>query len=307
MDTDITKIQELLYELRVGEVMTSDVIIVTPQTSMRDVQEILRVHRISGVPVMTDDKLVGIVSIMDLIQALESDQIDHPVGQWMTQQVQALYADEHVISAIQKLQQTGYGRFPVIDRTTNEMVGILTQGDIIKGALKRLDIDYRQREYAQYRPQQFFEDMRSEHTSIILRYAIKAQDFVHGGQASSQFKRSLRTLSILPDILRRVAVATYEAEMNLVLHTTDGGTIRAEIQEDRIRVDISDHGPGIPDVEQAMKPGFSTAPEWIREMGFGAGMGLTNIENCADEMRLRSQMGRGTHLRIWFRLNDSEG
>jgi anti-sigma regulatory factor (Ser/Thr protein kinase) len=243
---------------------------------------------------------------MDIIQALENGEIDHPVAQCMTQEINALYADEQVISAIRKFQQTGYGRFPVLDRTTEEMVGILTQGDVIKGTLKQLDIDYRRREYDQYRPQHFFRDMQSQSTSIVLRYGVKAKDFVYGGQASSQFKRSLGSLGIPPGILRRVAIATYEAEMNLVLHTTDGGSIRAEIQADSIRVDVGDRGPGIPDIEEAMKPGFSTAPEWIREMGFGAGMGLTNIQNCADEMRLRSRVGRGTHLRILFRLDDSE-
>jgi CBS domain-containing protein/anti-sigma regulatory factor (Ser/Thr protein kinase) len=303
METSITKTQEILYELRVGEVMTRSVITVTPQTSMREVKEILRVHRISGTPVLSGDKLVGIVSIMDIIQSLEAREIDQAVGERMTRQTQVLYADERVMAAIRKFQQTGFGRFPVVDRATGGLVGILTQGDIIKGTLKRLDIDYRQRESVHYQPQRFFEDVLSQDTSIILRYTVKAQDFVHGGKASSQLKRSLQKLGIDPEVLRCVAVATYEAEMNLVLHTTDGGTIRADVRADSIRVDISDRGPGIPDVEQAMKPGFSTAPEWIREMGFGAGMGLTNIKNCADEMRLCSRMDRGTHLRILFHLD----
>jgi anti-sigma regulatory factor (Ser/Thr protein kinase) len=94
--------------------------------------------------------------------------------------------------------------------------------------------------------------------------------------------------------------------MNLVLHTTEGGKIRAHVSPDTIRIDISDRGPGIPDVEQAMQPGYSTAPEWIREMGFGAGMGLSNIKDCADEMSLRSKMGKGTHLRLVFRLAGQE-
>jgi anti-sigma regulatory factor (Ser/Thr protein kinase) len=207
-----------------------------------------------------------------------------------------------VISAIKKLQQTGYGRFPVIDRTTQHLVGILTQGDIIKGTLKQLDIDYRKREVDKYQPTDLFHDVISQDTSLTLRYTVKARDLVHGGRASSQLKRSLQHLRIPPEILRRIAVATYEAEMNLILHTTDGGTIRADVRTDEIRIDAYDRGPGIPDVEQAMQPGFSTASEWIREMGFGAGMGLSNIKQCADAMSLRSRVGRGTHLRTLFRL-----
>ena len=302
MDKDVSKIQEIFYELRVEKVMTRDVITVTPQTSMRELQVILREHRISGAPVLDDGRLIGVVSLMDLIQTLEAMQIDERVADHMTYNVETLYGDERVISAISKFQQTGYGRFPVIDRDSGELIGILTQGDIIKGTLLQLDIDYRRREAGhQYEPR-FFEDLSSEETSVVLRYTIQPQDFMHGGEASSQFKRSLQKLGVHPSILRRVAVATYEAEMTLVLHTTAGGTIRAEVRADSIGIDVCDEGPGIPDVDQAMQPGYSTAPEWIREMGFGAGMGLSNIQHCADEMSLESELGKGTNLRIVFRL-----
>jgi CBS domain-containing protein/anti-sigma regulatory factor (Ser/Thr protein kinase) len=303
MNKDVTKIQEIFYELRVDEVMTRDVSTVTPQASMGDLQELLRRHRISGAPVVKEGKLIGIVSIMDLIQALEAGQIETPISEYMTRDVQVLYNDEKVVVAIHKLQQTGYGRFPVVDRGTGRLVGILTQGDIIMGTLKQLDIDYRKREVVQHRTQHFFEDVVSQDTSIILRYRVQARDFVHGGQASSQFKRSLQNLGIHPQVLRRVAVATYEAEMNLILHTTEGGSIRAEVRPDTIRIDVHDRGPGIPDIEQALQPGFSTAPAWIREMGFGAGMGLSNIKNCADKMSLRSEVGRWTHLQVYFDLD----
>jgi CBS domain-containing protein/anti-sigma regulatory factor (Ser/Thr protein kinase) len=302
MSTDITKVQEIFYELRVQEVMTSDVITVTPQTTMGELGELLSVHRISGAPVIEHSELVGIVSIQDLIQALEAGQVDQPVAAWMTCQVEALHPHERVISAIQELDRTGYGRFPVVDQATGQLVGILTQGDIIQGTLKQLDTDYRQREQEERRMRFFFDDVISEDTSIVLRYTVRARDFDHGGEASSQFKRSLKNLGIPPQVLRRVAIATYEAEMNLVLHTDKGGRIEADVRPGRICIDVTDQGPGIPDVAQALKPGFSTAPAWIREMGFGAGMGLNNISNCADEMSLESKADQGTHLRILFGL-----
>jgi CBS domain-containing protein/anti-sigma regulatory factor (Ser/Thr protein kinase) len=301
MQDDLTRAQEILYELRVEEVMTREVITVTPQTSMRELEEILRVHRISGTPVLKGGELVGVISLMDLIQALEAGKIHEQVGQHMTRQVDALRGDERVISAAGKLEQTGYGRFPVVDRATGKLVGILTRGDIIKGTLRRLDVDYRQRESERYGVRHFFQDIVSEDTSIILRYTVRALDFDRGGEASSRLKRSLQNLGILPQALRRVAIASYEAEMNLILHATDGGKIRAEVSPGVVYMEVSDCGPGIPDVAQALQPGFSTAPEWIREMGFGAGMGLTNIQNCADEMTLESQVGEGTVLRMFFR------
>jgi anti-sigma regulatory factor (Ser/Thr protein kinase) len=104
-------------------------------------------------------------------------------------------------------------------------------------------------------------------------------------------------LGIHPHVIRRVAVATYEAEINIVVYT-EGGEIVAEVRPNHIKIEALDKGPGIPDIEQAMQPGYSTAPDWVREMGFGAGMGLPNIKSCADEMQLRSTVGVGTHLTI---------
>jgi predicted transcriptional regulator len=280
--------------------MSRNVITVSPQTTMRELGNLLREHRISGTPVLEKGKLVGIVSIQDLIQALDAGQVDQPVSSWMTRQVQTLYPHQHLIAAVQELSQTGYGRLPVVNRTTGRLVGILTQGDIIKGSLKRLDSDYRRRESEIHTMHSFFDDVVSEDTSIVLRYVVKARDFEHGGEASTRFKRSLQNLGIAPQVLRRIAIATYEAEMNLVLHTSEGGSILADVRRHAIHIDVTDPGPGIPDVSLAMQPGFSTAPAWIREMGFGAGMGLKNIQDCADEMSLTSDPSAGTHLHICF-------
>ncbi|MFZ3106167.1 MAG: ATP-binding protein, partial [Candidatus Hydromicrobium sp.] len=102
---------------------------------------------------------------------------------------------------------------------------------------------------------------------------------------------------IPPQILRRVAIATYEAEMNIVIFTS-GGRITAYVKQDEIRVEAIDTGPGIPDVEQAMQPGFSTASPTAQEWGFGAGMGLPNIKKCADKMYINSAVGKGTKLEV---------
>ncbi|MBC7316800.1 MAG: anti-sigma regulatory factor, partial [Chloroflexi bacterium] len=117
-------------------------------------------------------------------------------------------------------------------------------------------------------------------------------------------KRALERLGAHPQIIRRIAVATYEAEVNIMIHS-DGGEIVAEARPERVLVTATDIGPGIPDIEKAMQPGFSTAPDWIRELGFGAGMGLTNIKNCADEMRLTSEVGVGTRLEMVFYLTEA--
>jgi len=298
---EFTKVQELIYELKIAQVMTRDVITVSPATPLREVKEILRTRRISGLPVVRDHELVGIVSIEDIIKALESDAMDATVGEKMTPNPVTLIADESVVQAVNMFSRYTYGRFPVVDRS-GALVGIITAGDITRGLLKAIELDYRQDEISRYRASHIFEDIPSDRTTLVLRYEIKARDFARGGEASSRIKKALTRLNVPPKIVRRVAIATYEAEMNIIIHADVGGYLVADIWPERIRLRAVDTGPGIPDIEQAMQPGFSTAPAWIRELGFGAGMGLVNIKHCADEMILESQAGRGTNLEVNFYL-----
>ncbi|MCB7129604.1 MAG: ATP-binding protein, partial [Candidatus Brocadiales bacterium] len=137
------------------------------------------------------------------------------------------------------------------------------------------------------------------------RYDIIGKDFDRAGETSSKLKKALKRMGIPPDILRRVAIASYEAEMNAVIYT-DGGKLVARITPERIAVEVNDSGPGIEDVERAMEPGYTTASDWIRERGFGAGMGLPNIKKCSDDMHLESTVGEGTQLRFSVHINRNE-
>ncbi len=298
---EITKIQELIYELKIEQIMTREVVTVAPENTIAELKTILKTRRISGTPVLQDGKLVGIVSIEDLIGALEVGEKDALVRDRMTRNVQTIYADESVVQAVNKLTQYGFGRLPVVDRQ-GRLVGILTRGDIVRGLLKQMEVEYHEEEIHRYRASHIFEDIVSDQTGLVLRYRVKAKDFTHGGEASSKVKRALERLGAQPPLVRRVAIATYEAETNLIIHADNGGEIIVEIMPEQIRVIALDNGPGIPDIEQALQPGFSTAPDWIRELGFGAGMGLNNIQACADKMNLSSKVGVGTRLEILFHL-----
>jgi len=297
---ELTKVQELVYELKIEQVMTRNVITISPDRSMRDLKELLRVKRISGVPVVRDGELVGMISIENVIRALETNDLEATVGEKMTTQVQYVRADESVVSAVNLFARYGYGRFPVLD-AENKLVGLLTKGDIVRGLLRQMEVQWQAEEIRRYRASHIFEDIESDQTALILRYSVKARDFVHGGEASSKIKRALERLGAHPGIVRRVAVATYEAETNILIHSY-GGEIIAELRPERMRIIAIDNGPGIPDIEQAMQAGLSTAPDWIRELGFGAGMGLSNIKACADEMSLQSEMGVGTRLEMIYKL-----
>ena len=136
---EIGRLQELVYELEIREVMTRDVITVTPQTAMVEFREILREHAISGTPVLEQGRLVGVISIEDLIKALAEGKMEDTVGQWMAQGVVTLKADEPLIQAVEHFTRYGFGRFPVVN-SAGDLVGILTQQDIVKGLLKRLEI-----------------------------------------------------------------------------------------------------------------------------------------------------------------------
>jgi anti-sigma regulatory factor (Ser/Thr protein kinase) len=128
-----------------------------------------------------------------------------------------------------------------------------------------------------------------------LVYEICREDFEKAGDASSNTKKVLKQLGISSDIIRRAAIVTYEAEMNLVIHSL-GGTIEVEVFPDRIKIIARDRGPGIPDIDKAMQEGYSTASDRVREMGFGAGMGLPNMKKCSDDFVINSKMGEGTEV-----------
>jgi CBS domain-containing protein/anti-sigma regulatory factor (Ser/Thr protein kinase) len=294
---EVTKLQELVYELKIEDVMTKKVVTVSLDDTMRAMKEVLRLNRISGAPVLRDGELVGIISIEDVIKALERGEIEATVGQKMVPNVQTLFADETVIHAVNKFGRLGFGRLPVVNRE-GKLVGILTQGDIARGLLRQLEMDYHEEEIHRYRASHIFEDIASDQTGLILRYKVQPRDFTRCGEAASKLKRALERLGAKPAIVRRVAVVSYEAETNLVIHATKGGELLAEIQPEKIRIIAVDQGPGIPDVEKALQPGYSTAPDWIRELGFGAGMGLNNIKACSDEMHLDSKIGVGTRLEV---------
>lgn len=296
-----TKVQELVYELKVGDAMSQNVVSVKPDRKMSELRALLRKHSISGVPVAEKNTLLGIISIEDFIGWLSEGSKDCPVSEKMTTDIIALYDDEPLVHAVSKFDQSGFGRFPVIERQNKRLVGIITKGDIIESVLRKLEIEYHEEEIHRYRASHIFEDIVADRLALVLNFKVEGKNFKKAGEVSSRLRKTLSRLNIHPQIIRRVSIATYEAEMNLVFYT-NGGEISARVQPDKIRIDIIDSGPGIPDVRKALEPGYSTAPDWVRELGFGAGMGLVNIKKCADDFNLVSKEGIGTHLRITIKM-----
>ena len=132
---------------------------------------------------------------------------------------------------------------------------------------------------------------------LHLEYQVPGDDFTRAGEASGDVKHKLKKLGYEPDAIRRVAIAMYEGEINLVIHG-GGGEAIVDVDPDRVDSALSDQGPGIPDVEQAMQAGWSTAPDNVRALGFGAGMGLPNMKKYTDEMTIDSTVGVGTTVKM---------
>ena len=141
---------------------------------------------------------------------------------------------------------------------------------------------------------------------MVLRYEVEGGEFVSAGVASSKVKKALKQLAIKPEIIRKISVAMYEAEINMVIHAS-GCIIEAEITPEKIHVVLQDHGPGIDNLELAMTAGYSTASRAAREMGFGAGMGLPNMKRYADMLHVESEVGVGTTVSITVELDQKQG
>lgn len=138
-----------------------------------------------------------------------------------------------------------------------------------------------------------------------FEYKVDGGDFTHAGVASSHIKKMLKQLNVDPMLIKRIVVALYEAEVNIVAHAYRG-IIEVDIETDKVYIRLTDEGPGIADIELAMKEGFSTASPKVREMGFGAGMGLSNIKKNADLLDIKSEVGKGTCLQITTYLHSHE-
>lgn len=292
---EINRVEELSYDLKVREVMAANIITASPEMPMSSVLELLRANRISGVPVVEGETLIGIISLEDVVRALQRNELAAPVHDYMSTQLVTVHYTDSIVEALKTFTEKGLGRLPVVDEQNN-LKGIITKGDITRGILLAVQRDYKEEEVRRYRASHLFEDIVSDRTTLVLRYNIKNNDFTHGGNASGNIKRALLRLGADAQLARRCGIAAYEAEMNLIIHTTNGGILKLEVEPHRITISTTDDGPGIADISKVLQAGYSTATDKVREMGFGAGMGLVNIQRCVDKMELDSTVNKGTKL-----------
>jgi CBS domain-containing protein/anti-sigma regulatory factor (Ser/Thr protein kinase) len=286
---------ELIYQLKIKDVMTTAIITTDKKQTMRHVQAVMRENHITGIPVVEGQKVVGLVSVDDIVTALDKGYIDRPVEERMTRELIVLQDDMPLSFAISYLNKYRYGRFPVLNKN-QELVGILTSTDVVRTLLVEMNREVLRLE-KMYKDSGGAVSMLSEMEFSIVRY-----DFELAGHASTEIKKALKQRNFDPKIIRRVAIASYELEINQVVHS-QGGTIRYSIQPDKVIIAAADTGPGIADVNLALQEGWSTANEYIRSLGFGAGMGLANTKRVSDEFSINSALGSGTTVSAVMYVN----
>ena len=281
---------ELLYKLRVRDVMVRDLVTIRRDATMRELQRLMQVRRVSGVPVVENKRLFGIVSIEDLIQALESNRMDEPVSRFMATNVVTVEEDMPLSIVLSTFNKYEFRRFPVLN-AHNEAVGIVTARSINTRLLVELFQELARIE------NQFVIPPAESATCYFKTFRIAKSDFENAGKAATEVKNTLQKRGLDPKLIRRVAIAAYELEMNLVVHS-DGGTLTFRVDEGEIQLIAKDQGPGIADVNLAMQEGWTTANEWVKSLGFGAGMGLPNAKRVSDEFHIVSELGAGTTVTI---------
>lgn len=289
---------EMIQRLKVRDVMTSRLAAVERLTPLREAQRLMKANKISGVPVKEGGRFLGLITINDIINALQGGYIDAPCQDHMSTKLVVLEDDMPLSFALRYFDKYHFGRFPVINRE-QKLVGIICQRDINRALLVELthELNRLESESSVHRvpegPYSLY---------VLHEFPVGKYDFENAGKAANKIRQVLKERNFSNRTIRRIAVAAYELEINLCVHS-DGGVLTWQMSKGRAEITAIDSGPGIEDVEWACKDGNSTANPWIRSLGFGAGMGLVNVKRVADEFEIESRRGSGTTVKAVINVN----
>jgi CBS domain-containing protein len=287
---------ELMYRMKVRDVMTTDLHKGSLKSTLAELQEVMRDNNITGIPIAEHGRLYGIISMDDIIKALQMGWMNDKAENRMTKNVISLEDDMPLSFAINYMEKYHFGRFPVLTKT-GQLVGILTSRDIIVHLLIAMNKELEALESKMEKKQSI-----DTNATIFREYTTRKFDFENAGKASTEIKKILMDKGLGPKLARRVAVASYELEMNQVCHS-NGGTLSFKLTDGCAEILAQDTGPGIEDLDAALEEGWSTANEWVRSLGFGAGMGLPNTKRVSDEFTITSSPA-GTRVETRFRLTE---
>lgn len=283
---------ELIQRLKVRDVMTRELVCLERNIPLWEAQRLMKEKHISGIPVAEDGRLFGLISTDDIILAIEGGYIAQPCGHYMTTKLVVLEDDMPLSFAIQYFDRFHFGRFPVLNRE-RALVGIICQRDINRALLAELSEEFNRMEKSSARTMQQALDTS---TYMLRDFPVAKYDFENVGKAANAIQAAMVERQFPAKVVRRVGVAAFELETNLCVHS-EGGILSWQINNGRSEVVAKDQGPGIEDVAWACRDGTTTANEWIRSLGFGAGLGLLNVKRVSDEFEITSTVGVGTTVR----------
>jgi len=300
LDTNQTPntIHELIFRLKVKDVMNKKVYTSSKNETLRKVQKAMKKTKVTGIPIIDKEKLVGLVSMDDIVNAFDKGHIDDPTHKHMTKKVISLKDDMPLTIAISYFHKFKFGRYPVLNKE-KKLVGIISSGDIISKLLIELNKEVRILE------KKLPSKKKSNREKIDRQYNIKKLDFENAGKVSTEIKKLLQDRGVNSKILRKVAIASYELEINMVIHSK-GGKMSFILNDKKIEIIAEDRGPGISDIKMALKEGFTTAGPTIKSLGFGAGMGLPNIKRVSDRFKITSELKKGTIVKVVIYLKSQE-
>jgi anti-sigma regulatory factor (Ser/Thr protein kinase) len=275
--------------------MSTNPVAVARDTPMSTVQQLMRDHGVSGLPVAEDGRLFGIISVHDLIEILQNGKLDIPVSKCMTKRVVTLEEEMPLSLAISTFSKYPFGRFPVVN-AAQRLTGIITVRDINVTLVNRL-----LQQVSKF--ESMFDSEITPGIELSRVFQTRRHDFENGGKASTAIKKHLVDHHVDRRLIKRVAIASYELEMNQVVHSI-GGTISYHITPEAVEILVQDRGPGIKNIDNALTEGFTTADDWIKSLGFGAGLGLPNAKRVSDIFFIHSEPGVGTTVKSVIHLKD---
>jgi len=300
---NLKKYADIFAHIKASDVMTKNVTTLTPENKVSQAKEMMRIKKISGIPILDKkDKLIGIISLEDIIKALEFNKMDEPIQNVMTTNVITLNLDDNLADIVEKFNILKLRRFPVVDKD-NKVQGIISRVDILHGILEKFNLIYSHDKKRNSTLSQEISLITGEKLLINeaeFHFAIDNADIIAAGTGAALLQQFLKKKEVDNEIIRRIGIATYEAETNVVIHSKSTGDILCFIKEDRIIIRVIDKGIGIEDLEQAMKEGFTTASDYVKEFGFGAGMGIQNMKRFTDKLVIISEKKKGTQVEMVF-------
>lgn len=290
----------LFSNLDASSVMSSKLYALHPEDRVATARVLMRERSISGVPIVDADfRLVGLISVSKIIEALADGRLADSLDSVMTRDVIALKHDDSFATILSYFQRYKFGRFPVTDEG-GKLLGMITDMDVLSAIIRSFYSVYVHDQRRTVTLGSFSALSKEFENSADFTYDIDCTGLENAGVGSARLKAFLQSKGLSEAVVRRASVCAYEAEINVCIHAGGRGSLRAIAREGEVIVRVEDEGPGIENIDLAMKEGWSTATDEIRELGFGAGMGLPNIRRFSDHLVIMSGKGKPTKVEMIF-------